>query len=126
MIKHAYITDRRIDPGGQADPAPPVANFIYVVNGAVVTFIDQSVNANQWDWDFGDGFQSTLRNPIHTYQSSGDFTVTLQINGTGPTHQEIVSVALPAPDDTLYYMDRSIDEFMSMTLDQSMSMKVQL
>lgn len=32
-------------------------------------------------WDFGDGTTSTDQSPVHTYESSGDFEVTLQLTG---------------------------------------------
>jgi PKD repeat protein len=32
-----------------------------------------------WFWDFGDGTQSTLQNPLHVYTSSGNFGTTLKI-----------------------------------------------
>jgi hypothetical protein len=33
-----------------------------------------------YNWNFGDGTQSSLQNPQHTYNSSGNYTVTLTIN----------------------------------------------
>ncbi len=35
------------------------------------------------EWDFGDGTTSTICNPSHTYNSAGNFTVTLDISGKG-------------------------------------------
>ncbi|MCB0655762.1 MAG: PKD domain-containing protein, partial [Saprospiraceae bacterium] len=32
-----------------------------------------------WDWDFGDGNNSNLSNPSHTYQAPGTYTVTLNV-----------------------------------------------
>ncbi|MBL0341053.1 MAG: PKD domain-containing protein [Bacteroidetes bacterium] len=40
-------------------------------------FIDQSINATSWFWNFGDGFTSTLQNPSHVYADTGSYTVTL-------------------------------------------------
>lgn len=40
-------------------------------------FIDQSVSATSWAWDFGDGATSTMQNPLHTYIAQGVYTVTL-------------------------------------------------
>ena len=34
-----------------------------------------------WKWEFGDGTTSTEQNPIHAYPKSGDYTVTLTIEG---------------------------------------------
>lgn len=46
-----------------------------------VTFTDLSQGATSWVWDFGDGDSSTLQNPVHTYASVGEYTVTLTVNG---------------------------------------------
>ncbi len=37
--------------------------------------------AINWVWDFGDGTTSTDQSPVHTYESFGDFEVTLQLTG---------------------------------------------
>jgi PKD repeat protein len=46
-----------------------------------VKFADQSNNANQWSWSFGDGATSTERNPTHNYAAVGDYTVKLVVKG---------------------------------------------
>jgi PKD repeat protein len=46
-----------------------------------IQFSDASYKATSWYWDFGDGNNSTLQNPTHSYSLSGKFTVTLTING---------------------------------------------
>lgn len=37
---------------------------------------------NSWLWDFGDGNSSTSKNPTHTYTSSNNFNVTLQVKNS--------------------------------------------
>jgi PKD repeat protein len=51
-----------------------------------VTFMDSSQgNPTSWNWDFGDGSNSTLQNPVHTYTNIGFYTVTLTAaNSFGP------------------------------------------
>lgn len=34
-----------------------------------ISFTDQSTNATAWVWDFGDGQNSTVQSPTHTYES---------------------------------------------------------
>lgn len=43
-----------------------------------LTFTDLSINAVQWNWDFGDGTTSTLQNPIKTISNAvNNYTTTL-------------------------------------------------
>jgi len=45
-----------------------------------VQFIDDtSVNRDAWNWDFGDGNTSHAKNPFHTYNKSGTYTVSLTV-----------------------------------------------
>ncbi len=53
------------------------ADFIYSANGLTVTFVNQSVDASAYFWDFGDGNTSTQANPVHTYQAAQTYTVCL-------------------------------------------------
>ncbi|MDP6908450.1 MAG: PKD domain-containing protein, partial [Flavobacteriales bacterium] len=61
----------------------PVADFspTDVCHGNVSSFTDlTSVSAGSieyWHWDFGNGSESTLQNPVHTYGDTGVFNVTL-------------------------------------------------
>lgn len=62
--------------------AIPVADFGFTpltgVSPLEVRFTDLSTGVpTSWSWDFGDGGTSTLQNPVHTYTSSGAFTVAL-------------------------------------------------
>ncbi|PIQ27101.1 MAG: hypothetical protein COW63_16770, partial [Bacteroidetes bacterium CG18_big_fil_WC_8_21_14_2_50_41_14] len=55
--------------------------------GTATHFTDLSfVAAGQitsWNWDFGDGFNSTLQNPTHLYGASGKYEVILQASNAG-------------------------------------------
>jgi PKD repeat protein len=55
-----------------------------------VLFVDASetgtTNITDWQWDFGDGSTSTLRNPSHIYESPGLFTVSLTVTTSVGTH----------------------------------------
>jgi PKD repeat protein len=52
--------------------------------GATVRFTDTSIGATTWTWTFGDGSQSSVRNPSHTYAARGTYTATLRVsNGVG-------------------------------------------
>lgn len=66
--------------------AKPVANFSSnVTNGSVplsVQFNDSSQNAVGWNWEFGDGTNSTDQNPMHIYSAAGNYTVNLTVSNT--------------------------------------------
>lgn len=55
----------------------PIPNFNYVINNLEVSFINESINADSYQWYFGDGTGSKVRDPIHDYQMYGNYTVTL-------------------------------------------------
>ncbi|MDX1908843.1 MAG: PKD domain-containing protein [Bacteroidia bacterium] len=57
------------------------AGFTYQAAGATVTFQDAAQQAVQWSWSFGDGAVSALPAPVHTYISSGLYTVTQVVTG---------------------------------------------
>ena len=88
---NVYVADtgnNRIQKFSPVISGLPVANFTSNVtsgkNPLTVQFTDLSTNATSWYWDFGDGFNSTEQNPIHTYSTAGNYTVNLTaINGNG-------------------------------------------
>ncbi len=62
----------------------PVADFTFsspVEVGEEVMFTNQSENADKFFWDFGDGYTSTLRDPVHTFGTPGIHTISLQATG---------------------------------------------
>lgn len=48
--------------------------------GDTIYFQDNSINANSWEWNFGDGTSSNSQNPFHVYNQSGIYNVILTIN----------------------------------------------
>lgn len=74
-----------------------VASFTQVIDDGtgVVTFTNTSVNADTYGWEFGDGNISTEINPVHVYEVSGTYTVTLtatNVAGGSDTAEESISV----------------------------------
>jgi beta propeller repeat protein len=67
-----------------------------------VQFTDLSKNAVYWSWDFGDGtFDSnvqTQQNPIHTFSTAGNYTVTLSAsNYSYPDYKSATITVLEKP-----------------------------
>ncbi|MBK7869522.1 MAG: PKD domain-containing protein [Saprospiraceae bacterium] len=56
---------------------PPTPVFDFSIENNTVTFQNASLNSTSLLWNFGDGNTSTQMNPVHTYDSSGVYTVTL-------------------------------------------------
>jgi PKD repeat protein len=77
-----------------------------------ITFQDKTsiINGviNKWEWDFGDGKTSTLQNPAHIFENSGDYTVALTAYSDGgcstfiskPIHIENNPIPRPAIPET--------------------------
>lgn len=65
---------------------PPIAKFTSIKNCSdryKRDFVDQSIGAATWLWNFGDGNTSTMQNPSHTYAAPGTYSVSLTVtNGT--------------------------------------------
>ncbi|MFC1734307.1 M14 family zinc carboxypeptidase, partial [candidate division KSB1 bacterium] len=62
----------------------PVTDFTYTINNNSANFNNISIDGNHYLWDFGDGNNSNLVNPSHTFQSLGNYTVSLKsINSCG-------------------------------------------
>jgi Zn-dependent metalloprotease len=85
--------------------APPAVSFKVSDTASCsgqIQFFDQSLNGpNGWQWDFGDGNSSTQQNPLHTYQNSGTYTVTLIATNSFGSNSMVMSNAvtinLPVP-----------------------------
>lgn len=85
----------------------PIAAFTYdpACKGLPSCFYDESIpNADTiiaWEWDFGDGSGSTLKDPCHIYFSGGNYDVTLTVtNSNGcvsEVYMETIYVSI-APD----------------------------
>ncbi|WP_066632285.1 PKD domain-containing protein [Labilibacter marinus] len=55
-----------------------------------IQFTNQSIGGSTYNWDFGDGDISSQRNPVHTFDDPGVYTVTLTApgpDGLNGTHQ---------------------------------------
>ena len=86
---------------------PPEADFEYEpkepAEGKLISFLDDSRWEQHaivsWDWDFGDGEESTMRSPVHRYRQSGTYQVALTVTDskgfTDTISKEVVVENLP-------------------------------
>jgi gliding motility-associated-like protein len=57
-----------------------------------VNFNNLSTGSTSWLWNFGDGTTSALQNPSHTYNATGNYTVTLIATGANGCSDSITKV----------------------------------
>ncbi|MEY3052107.1 MAG: hypothetical protein RLY31_1892, partial [Bacteroidota bacterium] len=77
---------------------PPVPAFGGTADGLVLSLLNGSTNAIEYQWDFGDGGSSMEPDPVHTYAADGTYLVTLTVlNECGPasTSQSFTLVTPP-------------------------------
>ncbi|NLA25673.1 MAG: PKD domain-containing protein, partial [Bacteroidales bacterium] len=71
---------------------PPVADFsgspTTIMEGESVDFMDLSLYATEWDWNFGDGGNSNQQHPTHTYTDVGEYTVSLNVSNINGSDSE--------------------------------------
>jgi PKD repeat protein len=91
-------------------PTPsPAAKFISNNNSGIkpltIEFIDLSTGyIDSWLWYFGDGGTSTEQNPLYTYTTTDDYSVSLMVTGPGgsdiETKTNYIHVNEPTPAPT--------------------------
>ena len=61
-----------------------------------VQFTDRSINATRWNWNFGDGINSTQQNPVHTYSEAGNYNVNLTVSNANSTDSKLATISVHA------------------------------
>lgn len=105
---HYPVLTRYTVPGGGPVNTPPTASFTSSCTDLTCAFTDASTDADgtvaAWNWNFGDGTTSSVRNPSHTYAAAGSYTVTLTATddlGASSSTTRSVTVTAPASGITL-------------------------
>ena len=87
----------------------PVANFYtspgsFSQNNQTLSFINTSIGASGYIWNFGDGSLSNEENPNHYFQGiTGDETITL-LASTSMGCMDSISIEIPANLGEIYYI----------------------
>ena len=90
---------------------PPIARFIdssTCDNKFKRWFIDHSIDAHSWFYDFGDGNTSTEKDPVHTYAAAGSYIVKLTVKNDTCEHTSSIQVVIVAEKATFSASDTVI------------------
>jgi len=83
--------------------AKPIADFVLTKESdtapAGINIQNNSENADEYIWDFGDGTTSMEENPEHVYDLSGRYIVTLQAKKKNKISTSTKEVLFEAPQD---------------------------
>jgi PKD repeat protein len=90
--------------------ASPLANFSFSPQDNITTldavfFTNKTQFASWWTWDFGDGtaLLDTAQNPVHRFDSSGIYSISLQaVNEFGCT--DTLRIAATVKKQAIYYV----------------------
>jgi len=108
LVSNAYGSNRRTAADFIVIGSPPVAKFLAEPSGGqaplTVQFTDLSTgNPKSWEWSFGDGTQSSEKNPVHIFQQAGQYNVTLRVTNAYGTdkysHETGINVTAPTKMD---------------------------
>ncbi|MCH8318710.1 MAG: PKD domain-containing protein, partial [Bacteroidetes bacterium] len=80
----------------------PIADFGYLVLGLTVLFSDSSRDAASWFWDFGNGQNINIPDPVHTYQNPGTYLVSLSAGnncGSDLTFRQVSVISTGLSED---------------------------
>lgn len=94
--------------------APRVTpNFSFIENELTLNFTDLTTGVpDNISWDFGDNTTSTDSDPDHTYDTYGDYTITLTANDVCGTHvfSQTISLINPLPVELIHFDGRKKDK----------------
>lgn len=79
-------------------PISPISKFDHIQVGNMVSFINESINADSYLWDFGDGTTSNLSNPIKEYPI-GNYTICMKAISDCMEHESSIELNLKGVED---------------------------
>jgi len=99
MIVSCGDEDPDPGPGGSGGKTGAVTAAFSTGNqdALTVTFVNASINADNYEWDFGDTNSSTEESPTHTYAADGTYTVTLTASNDDNNDSATAEVTVKTP-----------------------------
>jgi len=93
---------------------PPTANFIPVINGASVQFVNQSADpmgfgGTQFEWCYGDGFCQMAANPTYVFFQNGTYSVTLTATNDCGTATSVQTITIGSAPTAVFGFNHNAD-----------------
>jgi len=115
LVSNSYGSNRKTAENYVTIGSPPMANYLAEPKSGqsplTVQFTDLSTGSpKQYEWSFGDGSQSTEKNPVHIFQNGGVYNVTLTVTNAYGTHK------FSAPDGINVTAPTKMDVYMTESL----------
>lgn len=103
-VRKSYVSVTVLIPAPVVDFIGTPTNEYYPFT---TSFTNLTTGATVYEWNFGDGYTSSLENPTHVYTTSGIYDVTLTAYGSGGSttvvkSSYITSLTTPVPTVTFY------------------------
>ncbi|MFY8021628.1 MAG: PKD domain-containing protein [Bacteroidia bacterium] len=76
----------------------PLADFGFQIDKKSVSFINNSLNATSYFWDFGDGQTDTGFQVNHTYEKNGNYLVKLKVTKCDKSHIDSAQIVILTSD----------------------------
>ena len=101
--------------------ARPIADFAVQGEDRIapseIEFINNSKEAEQYEWDFGDGTISDETSPIHRYSSSGNYTIVLRAKKGNKYREKKQQLVIDAPEQCLVEIETDFGTMIAVLFD---------
>lgn len=102
-FSHSVVIPNIPTPTAEFTADNPINTDIILTN-ATIHFTNESFHASTYSWNFGDDFTSAGENPSHTYQTPGEYTVSLTaFNSLGCSNVYYLGQYIIVPDGAIYF-----------------------
>lgn len=82
--------------------------------GEKVTFTNLTEEGESWDWTYGDGGKSTLKNPTYIYKNPGVYDVTLMVD-SNKHYVKVKQITVYDSIPTIYIVEDTVKYFQTAT-----------